>query len=381
MTALAKSHTNYTVKTQEKIFWCRKFYGDEIIRNLGYSPFNRTIGCICNRKSHECRGAHTAEEISPLKHTQQFNHINKVTFNWSQLYSEIIYILQKDKLRLKSEEHKRYLDNVSTMNFFDAIRTWREMACFYRKIAKELQFQPNLKDITSSSSDFSHSEDVPGFYLGSNLEDTAWSIERLARWCPEHQKFKCSIQSKQLVNIWDICLATGLNCKNGVHEINEKICEEDFLTGKCSCQTLKEISTNQDNLIAKILEASNKIQEIIKQESTPKKESYENGFIQAKSRKSKKYQQNIDPKNVLVYQISQYKKDLEKLQVSRQIHYSELGMVPFEIQYSRWTEEKNKVITDNQPKAFIKESWEHDLIDNTKITKSVVKIKKFGAKK
>ena len=83
----------------------------------------------------------------------------------------------------------------------------------------------------------------------------------------------------------------------------------------------------------------------------------------------------------MVYQISQYKKELEELLVSRPIHYSELGMVPFEIQYSRWTEEKNKVITDNQPKAFIKESWEHDLIDNIKITKTVVKIKKFGAKK
>jgi hypothetical protein len=59
-------------------------------------------------------------------------------------------------------------------------------------------------------------------------------------------------------------------------------------------------------------------------------------------------------------------------------------MVPFETQYQKWTEEKEantKLAAEAQLKASIKQSWDHDLVDNAKITKPVVKISKFGTKK
>jgi hypothetical protein len=394
MTTITRSFNNtntYTtskktgVSNPEKNLWCREVYWKVIESQLGFRPFKETNGChlrSCNRESHECRGAHNASELKPFKHIKEFNRIDKATYNWSQLFFEIISNLQRDGARIKSEEHKRILSNVSTMNFFEAIRTWREMACFYRKIAKELPSQKTVKGLPTSSTGFTYSEDVPGFYIGSNLEDTAWSFERITRWCPEHQKFKRSIQSNQLITIWDICLATGLNCKEGIHEMNEKICEEDFLTGKCSCQTLELISAKQDELQDKILEASTKMQDIIKQENAAKEESSSDGFVQAKNR-SKKPQQKIDPKVELIQQINQFKKKLEELLVSRLVHYSELGMVPFETQYAKWTEEREatKLAAESQPKASCKESWDHDLVDNAKITKPVVKISKLGAKK
>ena len=394
MTTMAKSFNNtYTIhkKTKssnpEKNLWCREVYWKVVESQLGFRPFKETNGChlrSCNRESHECRGAHNASELKPFKHIQEFNRVDKATYNWSQLFFEIISTLQRDGTRIKSEEHKRILANVPTMNFFEAIRTWREMACFYRKIAKELPSQKHVNRLPPSSTGFTYSEDVPRFYIGSNLEDTAWSFERLNRMCPEHQKFKRSIQSKQLITIWDICLATGLNCKDGIHETNEKICEEDFLTGKCSCQTLEQISAKQDELQSKIFEASNMMQEIIKQDNDVKEESSGDGFVQAKSRKAKKPQQKVDPKVELTQQIIQFKKELEELLVSRLVHYSELGMVPFETQYSKWTEEKKakaKLAAESQPKASGKESWDHGLVDNAKITKPVVKISKLGAKK
>lgn len=387
MTTMTKSYNNTNTYTAPKKFgalnpeknlWCREVYWKVIESQLGFRPFKETNGChlrSCNRESHECRGAHNASELKPFKHIKEFNRVDKATYNWSQLFFELISTLQRDGIRVKSEEHKRIIANVSTMNFFEAIRTWRELACVYRKIAKELP---------TSSTEFTNSEDVPGFYLGSNLEDTAWSFERLTRWCPEHQKFKRAIQSKQQVTIWDICLATGLNCKEGIHEINEKICEEDFLTGKCSCQTIEQISTKQDELEANILDASNKIQEIIKQENAAKEESSNDGFVKAKSRKSKKPQLKADPKVELTQQIRQLKKELEELLVSRLIHFSESGMIPFETQYAKWTEErkaKAKLVAETQPKVPSKESWDHGLVDNAKITKPVVKISKLGAKK
>jgi hypothetical protein len=391
MTTLTKSYNNntYTAKKSgpsnpEKNLWCREVYWKVIEGNLGYRPFKETNGCHlrnCNREACECRGAHTIDELKPFKHIQDFNRLDKATYNWAALHDAIITCLQTNGTKVKSEEHKRILSGISSMNFFEAIRTWREMACHYRKIAKELPSQKVAKNLTPGSSGFAYSEDVPGFYLVSSFEDTAWSFERLTRWCPEHQKFKRAIQSKQPITIWDICLATGLNCKEGIHEINEKICEEDFLTGKCSCQTLEHISINQNEIQTKILEASNKIQDIIKEEAELNAEILEDGFVQAKSRKGKKQALKTDPKVELAQQISKLKKELEQLLTSRPIHYSEFGMVPFETQYAKFIEEKEAKtkIAAAQAQAS-KESWDHGLVENAKITKPVVKISKLGKK-
>jgi hypothetical protein len=389
MTTITKPFNNTTTNTNtntsykktvtsnsEKNLWCRDVIWKVIVDDFGFSPFKETNGCrlhSCNRAPYECRGAHNITELKPFKHIQMFNHLDKATYNWSSLFFEIISSLQKDRSRVKSNEHKRILANVSTMNFFEVIRTWREMACYYRKLAKELPSRKSVKKYDSGSTEFNYAEDVPKFYLSSDIEDTVWSMERLTRLCPEHQKFKLSIKSKQLVTIWDICLATGMNCKDGVHEINEKICEEDFLYGKCSCQLIEHFNTKQDELVANILDVSNKIIEFINHESEIKEVTH------SSDRKSKKAQQNVDPKIKLTCQLNQYKKELEHMCKSRLIHYSDFGMVSFEIQYQKWIKEKKE--KDTISKAVVKESWDHGLIDNYKITKQVVKISKFGTKK
>lgn len=398
MTTLNKSYNNNTytapkkagTSNPEKNLWCREVYWKVIEGKLGYRPFKETNGCHlrnCNRESCDCRGAHSADELKPFKHIQEFNRLDKATYNWAALHDAIITTLQTNSSKIKSEEHKRILSGIPTMNFFEAIRTWREMACFYRKIAKELPSQKVAKNLAPGSSGFAYSEEVPGFYLPASFEDTAWSFERLTRWCPEHQKFKRAIQSNQLITIWDICLATGLNCKEGIHETNEKICEEDFLTGKCSCQTFEQISIKQDEIQSKILEASNKIQEIIKEAYEFKPDSSNDGFVQAKSRRGKKQVSKADPKTELTQQICQLKKELEELISGRLIHYSELGMTPFETLYDKFLEEKEAKAqiaaaqAQSTPAAPVKQSWDHGLVENAKITKPVVKIAKLGAKK
>jgi hypothetical protein len=220
-------------------------------------------------------------------------------------------------------------------------------------------------------------EEVPGFHLSYNFEDVAWSFERTTRWCVQHQKFKKAIQTKQLLTIWDICLATGINCKDGVHELNEKICEEDFLTGRCSCQTHEEISVKYDKMGVKLLEISDKLDSLTKLEIA----NSSDGFAPVKNKKQAK---KTDPKLELVGQIYQLKSQMDALLISRQIHYSELGMIPLNTQYKRWLEEKEakaKIEAEIKSKSPVKESWDHGLDDNAKITKPVVKIVKFGGKK
>jgi hypothetical protein len=374
----------------EKNLWCRNIYWKVINDELGICPFKQTNGCqlrSCSRESHECRGAHDISELKPFNHIQKFNRLNKASYNWSLLFFEITSSLKKDGQQVKLDEHKLIIANVPRFNFFEAIRTWKDMACYYRKIAKKLPSRKNPNDehyeISEEllSSGFTYSEDVPKFYISSDIEDTAWGFERQTRWCPEHQKFKQSIRLNQLITIWDLCLATGLNCKEGIHENNEKICEEDFLNGRCSCQSLEQFSAKQDELQAKILDISNQIQEIIKHENSVEKKSSDDTFVQIKSRKSKK-QQRFDPKLMLIHTLDKLNKELKYFHKSRLIHYSEFGMIPFEIQYQKWTESQKEIeaITKLTVESSIKESWNHELIDNVKITKPVIKISKFGSK-
>ena len=61
-------------------------------------------------------------------------------------------------------------------------------------------------------------------------------------------------------------------------------------------------------------------------------------------------------------------------------------MGPFESQYTKFLEEKeaNAKIAAAQASstpAPAKQSWDHGLVENAKITKPVVKIAKLGAKK
>lgn len=358
---------------QEKNLWCREVYWKVIEEELGYRPFKETNGChlrYCNRDPEECRGAHTIEDLKPFKHVLQFERLDKAKYNWALLYSSIIDILQKDSERVNNEDHKRTLATVPTMNFFEAMRTWREMACYYRKTAKELPSKKSVSGLTPGSNGYAYSEDVPGFYLPSNQEETAWCFSRLTRWCGDHLKIKQASKSKRLVTIWDICLATGLNCKDGVHEISQKICEDDFLTGSCSCETFEEIANKQDVLEAKILELTTQMVELVKDGVTE-------GFSKPQSKKAQK----ADPKIQIPKQITYYKNQLESLFANRQMHYTEYGMIPFFKQYELFKEEQTRLKEEAKAKLAIKESWDHGLVDNAKITKPVVKVSKFGKKK
>lgn len=389
MSTINRSFTNTntnTDRTPEKNLWCRDTAWKVIQNRLGFNPFRETNGCrlrICTRDPTECRGAHTIEELKPFKYIQDFKQLNKATYNWPQLFTEIKSVLQKELPKIKLDKHKQMLSNLSTMSFFEVIHIWKELACYNRKIAKELsscKFNGTSPSIDTDG--FTNSEDVPTFNIHPKHEDIAWSFERTTKWCQQNQKFKQNIKNKQYMTIWDICLATGLNCKDGVHEINEKLCEEDFLTGKCSCQTLDQISVKREQLKAKIQDAYAKIKEIT--EESRKNEDFIDDFIQIMNRKNKQQKIKIDPKVELNSQIFKYKKELDEILNNRYIHYSDFGMVPFETQYKTWLEikqAKEKLAAEAALKAAAKEVQVDVLIETPKVTKPVVKVTKLGCKK
>jgi hypothetical protein len=137
-----------------------------------------------------------------------------------------------------------------------------------------------------------------------------------------------------------------LNCKAGVHKKSEMICVDDFLTGSCSCLSNEQLEAQEIELSQKLIKLSNNLVSMIENKQKDVK---------------KLYQEIIN----LEYQI-------KDLQSSRSIHYTELGMKPFNQQLEEYQFEKSK-----QVKVEVKKE---DDLKIRLITGPVIKVTKFGKK-
>jgi hypothetical protein len=204
------------------------------------------------------------------------------------------------------------------------------------------------------------------------LEDIAWSFERILRYCPMHKKVQDNLDKRQQITVWDLCLATGLNCKDGVHYQDEHLCIDDFLTGICSCQTQERINAREVELQLKKLELITKLTSIIENKDTS---STTDSWQKSKTKKSKAK----DPKEELNKQIHSINQQINSLStMHRMIHYTEQGMIPFNEQLLKYYKNKKEFV---EP-IVIKASWDHDITkENASVTITpVIKIK-FSKKK
>ncbi len=366
--------------------WCRDTYWQYIVDTLGFNPFKETNGChlrSCNHSAQDCRGAHTQETIKPLAHISKYNHLDKAKIEWVKLYNCVIETLTRDIPKVHNKDHLEYLKSISSMDFITLIQLWRNMACHYNKLAKELPDKKYVQGpITKHSSGFTFSDEVPKFRISDGLEDTAWGFERLTRWCPIQLKFNRDISENKKITVWDLCLATGLNCKEGIHTISEMICTDDFLTGTCSCPTKQDIETQETQLQLKLIELSTRLIKIVDEEKSKAQETTDDDWGKVKTKRGKQKAQ-VDPKVEINNEIIAIEKQIEKLVKSRSIHYTDIGMIPFNKQYSDY-QAQLKVESEATASAGpteTKESWDHGLVENAKIDKPVVKVSKLGGKK
>lgn len=375
------SNKNTITSESTQNLWCRDTYWQHISDVVGYNPFKETNGCRlrqCQYGASECRGAHCSNNIKPLKHISSYNRLDKTKYNWIQLYFGIITSLQNDSSKLILEEHKRKIADATSINFIKVIQLWRELACYYRKIQKEIPFKRSSGNApTIHSSGFKFSDDVPTFYLSGSLEDTAWAFERITRYCNTHKKMEDNLSRRQQITIWDLCLATGLNCKEGVHYQDEHICPDDFLTGTCSCPTKESIEAKEIELQLRKIELTKQLTKILEDESKISDEWAVN-----KQKKSKAKSKTIDPKQEIRSQIYMIDGEINQLSHSiRMIHYSELGMVSFETQLKKFNELELLKAAELLAKEEVKASWDHGIEASIAITKPVVKVIKLGGKK
>ena len=338
--------------------WCR----NKLCQHLnhlynGKTIFKETNGCIlkeCRIPSSECRGAHDESSIKILPAIYKYNCMKKDKIDWVKLYLEIIESLNNEKSKIHNLDHKQKTLDLTKYNFIELIQLWRDLACYYRKIAKTL---PSKSDYVDSEmiDGYKYKDTVPTFYLSDNIEDIAWSFVRLTKVCPIQQNFDDCLKNSTLITIWDVCLATGLNCKEGIHKKNEMLCFEDFLTGRCNCQTKEQINQN-------IIIFEKQLEELVQQETD----------ITWTVKKGKK-KSNNDPKSLIL----SIENKISDLKNSRLIHYTEQGMTPFIEQY------QNYLLLEQQKLEELKleelKILEQQKIEEVKI-KTVIKLAKFGKK-
>lgn len=338
--------------TNKQNLWCRNKYCQHLNSLYTKKIFKETNGCYlkeCKSRDEECRGAHSEQLIKILPNIYKYNSIKKSSIDWVKIFLEILESIEKDKIKIHNSDHKQKTSDLTKYDFIELIQLWRELACYYRKIAKSLPSK--FDDIKLDSIDnYEYKEHVPQFPISDDIEDIVWGFERLTRWCHVQQKFNDSINNNILITIWDVCLATGINCKEGIHKKSELVCKDDFLTGRCSCQTVEQIN-EQVIIYEKELEMLNE-------------QTLDTSWSTKKSKK----------KGDLKSLILSIESKINDLKNSRSIHYSDQGMIPFNDQY------KNYLINEEKKKEELEILEKKKLEEINAPIKPVIKLAKFGKK-
>jgi len=299
-----------------KNLFCKTARAKEIIAIIGHNPFVLSNGKEHNiydcRYGNDCKGAHSSQEFIIYKHINDFNKLDKSKYNFLRIYNEIKDIISKDKNSMKGGKiFEEKIKTINELNFIELIQLWHDLACFYRKLSKEVPFKKMNPTSKTHDSGYTFSEEIPKFYLSEAIEEYCWAFYRLTKYCEMWQDFRNKVNKNESVSIHEICIG-HLNCKQGVHNLNEILCQDNFLTGVCSCETKEKFENDRD---------------LIKKKIEEKKEQYGNET-------NKKKKKEIKDK------ISSLESKLYKHQ--RSMHYTEEGMIPFNLQLVAYKKQKEE---------------------------------------
>ena len=326
-----------------KNLWCRDARVAEIKKILGRNPFKEARGCHVRecKNGSACRGAHKKDEILALPHIEKWERLDKSLYNFPEVYFEIYNVIKTQKTDIKDATLKKKVDDLDSLTFIEIVQSWRELSCYHRRIVKEAKDNNQLpwksqwrssQEPRTHSSGYIFADEVPRFILNEKTEDHMWAFERMTRDCEKHKTFIENLNKRIDITIWDICLG-DINCKEGVHHIDEKICADDFQNGTCSCLSKDDFNQQMKELNESIQDLKQKLKDETKEKSIEKiKVNLSNKMIKLNG-------------------------------FQRKIHYSDVGMKPFAKQLEEFKEvkkveeEKRVAIEDSKPKP----AWEHSL--------------------
>jgi hypothetical protein len=322
----------------QSYFMCKFTFGLMLVKQLGWNPFVGRNGKPlyireCSTQGAGCKGAHCMEDLKMLPNNYNFIHTNKGKYDFLKLYFALIKTIKTDSIKVKSEPYKNIVDtfDYNNTNFIEVIQTWKFLASSYRKMAKD---NPDLEYV------------VPRFDLPEDMEEFAWSFERITHFCPDQLKVNEAIRSHSKIDIGEMCLGTGINCKHGVSKQSELLCTADFMTGKCNCISKDELKAKQTEL------------------DTLRKELENPGDFVV----SKKTKKNMEKDIIMLSNI---------VSSGRMIHFTDYNMVPFMTQHNTFCDMKK----EEERIQMDKERVLDIMIKDTHTTKPIVSLGKLGKKK
>ena len=120
---------------------CKMSIAMELIKSIGFNPFKNLYNKPLNVKEcsygNDCIGAHDANNVYKLQHIVKWEKVDISTFNFAELYFEIINVINKDKKLIK-DNNEINLDNIERLTLFELLHLWQKIACNYRKLANSL---------------------------------------------------------------------------------------------------------------------------------------------------------------------------------------------------------------------------------------------------
>ena len=353
---MSSSHSSVNGTITTKNLWCRDARAKYIINSLGYSPFRQARGSNIRECSYgdSCRGAHRLEEIRLLPHINRWNRVDKKNYDFPGMFCNIKDVLLKDAVKIREiDPNYRKLNNIENINVIQLIQLWKELACYYRKIAKEI---PRKRDWKSTippkthDSGYVFSDEVPGFYLDEKYDDNVWALERTTHYCNNHNDFKKKIDNKEQIIIWDLCLGES-NCKEGIHHLDEMLCIDNFLTGSCDCKSKEEFDTYKTGLKDEIEIIEDKLNTVLK------------------------------PKQIESFKASLFRKKAEFNNLQRKLHFTDSGMIPYDQQKIAYDKKilEDKAIAEAILAKTIKPAWDYNISKTGEV--NVGKVIKLSLKK
>jgi hypothetical protein len=285
--------------TINKDVWCIPTYAT-LLKKKGYKISN--VG-YC-RYGDNCRGAHNHKEIKKRHDITKWETRDKSNINLSYIQDNVIETIKSSYEYVINPKYRSQIQNIDSLRFDNLLHFWFDITCYHRRIFKsdKIVFKKQWTDKQSKPpalEGFHFKDDVPQFKLNSNIEDDVWLLERTLRMCEKHDKL-CPIDE---ISIKDLCCG-DINCKEGVHNVEDLVCIDNMLYGECKCPTFEQNEQLK--------------QDYIKQGMLIKTKNNNNLTIEEQTDLTHQYNQIV----------KKYKK-IEKY--VRLVHLTEMGIIPLSV--------------------------------------------------
>jgi hypothetical protein len=381
MQSVEESKQSIKQKQNQAPFMCKFTYGRIIIQQLGWNPFISKSGrplFVRECEFENCKGAHDLKNLVPSFQVNQFMATSKQKFNWINMYNCMIKTIRDNFSKISKEDFEEVVkeNNYDKLDFIELLKLWRALASTHRAYNNDAM-EENKAAI------------YPNFELPEDIEYFAWSLERITHICPDHEKFLEVVRNHGTMDIGDLCLGTGLNCKYGVGKRSELLCTKDFLTGSCDCLSKEAIQERVASMKQTHLELESEMKKMedehakVLKQPTPVTRGSRYDFLddEVTVRTAHVLPRNKKTIEQDIYKLKQRIRtiicEISDMENSRMIHFTDFGMVPFEVQLKA---HRDEIEAEERAKAAKLQEFDAQ-IQSVKTVRTVVSLGKLSKKK